>query len=555
MEWFKPVKAHVTVMRGYLEASNLSRELVTRDIETVFLKPCAAIIHIVGEHGSLYGLLGVDKYSFMELFDNLVKIEEVEPDETLIPGELLFCTEDFSLPPIIRAPRIHRQCVLVVIVASPIIDTPYGSFDTRLVARIFASCNNPRRAINIVAQYAYIKTPLVKYTLREAVEEALGKKDQPIVNTLEALRTLLRPVKPDKIIITPLEVHMDQVEGVIHLGEILDPLLEPTGQEYRLPLSHGHILVVGATGSGKSTTLARLAQESSRHVKTIILDWTGEHIETLGQLPGAEIVEPGETYTIPLRTPWDTVPGVVEKIAYYVETTWGTTLTPLQYRLLVSALTRIDNPTPQTIIITLNGLGNHNRRDIRQSADALISRLIPLQQHNHIYDPATRPPLTIENTKGNPVIINLSGIKTTHTRMLTAQLILYNLLQQIRETRTPTHILVDEAHNYLKQTRETPPPVIKAYLEYRKYNAKITIATSNTTIIPPEITQNTTVLITHRLPSITQTKPIIDILLANPQQKPILTETLRTLPTGTTLTTTPWQQKPAITQIHPPKTP
>ncbi|RLG40148.1 MAG: hypothetical protein DRN78_05875, partial [Thermoproteota archaeon] len=129
MEWFKPVKAHVTVMRGYLEASNLSRELVTRDIETVFLKPCAAIIHIVGEHGSLYGLLGVDKYSFMELFDNLVKIEEVEPDETLIPGELLFCTEDFSLPPIIRAPRIHRQCVLVVIVASPIIDTPYGSFD------------------------------------------------------------------------------------------------------------------------------------------------------------------------------------------------------------------------------------------------------------------------------------------------------------------------------------------------------------------------------------------------------------------------------------------
>ncbi|RLI01469.1 hypothetical protein DRO31_06400, partial [Candidatus Bathyarchaeota archaeon] len=121
--------------------------------------------------------------------------------------------------------------------------------------------------------------------------------------------------------------------------------------------------------------------------------------------------------------------------------------------------------------------------------------------------------------------------------------------------RTPTHILVDEAHNYLKQTRETPPPVIKAYLEYRKYNAKITIATSNTTIIPPEITQNTTVLITHRLPSITQTKPIIDILLANPQQKPILTETLRTLPTETTLTKTPWQQKPAITQIHPPRTP
>lgn len=112
-------------MRGYLEASNLSRELVTRDIETVFLKPGAAIIRIVGEHGSLYGLLGVDEYSFMELFDNLVKIEEVEPDETLIPGEL-FCTEDFSLPPIIRAPRIHRQCVLVVIVASPIIDNPTG---------------------------------------------------------------------------------------------------------------------------------------------------------------------------------------------------------------------------------------------------------------------------------------------------------------------------------------------------------------------------------------------------------------------------------------------
>lgn len=84
----------------------------------------------------------------MELFDNLVEIEEVEPDETLIPGEL-FCTEDFSLPPLIRAPRIHRQCVPVVIVASSIIDTPYGSFGTKLVARILASCSNPRWAINI----------------------------------------------------------------------------------------------------------------------------------------------------------------------------------------------------------------------------------------------------------------------------------------------------------------------------------------------------------------------------------------------------------------------
>ncbi len=233
---------------------------------------------------------------------------------------------------------------------------------------------------------------------------------------------------------------------------------------------------------------------------------------------------------------------------------WKTKLTPLQYRLLVSALTRIDNTTPQAITITLNNLSNHNRKDIRQSADALISRLIPLQQQDHIYNPKTRPPLTIENIKGNPAIINLSKIKATHTKTLVAQLILYNLLQQLRKTKTPAHILVDEAHNYLKQSKETQPPIIKAYLEYRKYNTRITIATSNANTIPPEITQNTTTIITHRLPTITQAKTIADTILSNPQQKPILIETLRTLPTGTTLVTTPWHPQPTITKIHPPRT-
>ncbi len=324
MGWFRPVKVHVSVMRSYDFANNQSRNYydgyyvkMSNIVASTLLKPKAAVVHVVSEKGSVYGLLGIDKYSFMELFDGLIRVRELggKEREEWVP-ETVFCTEQQDLPTFVRAPRVHRYCKLVVIVATPVIRKTLSFFNTRLIARVYASCQDPLRALNIIAQYTYVKTPLKKYDLEDALKEILNAEEYSLVNTLEALRTPLKPVKPDDVVITPLEVNTRPIEGTIRLGEILDPLLEPIGEEYKLPLGHGHTLIAGATGTGKSTTLAKLAQEESRHVKTIILDWTGEHTETLGQSPQAEVIEPGETHSIPLRTPWDTIADVVEKIAY-----------------------------------------------------------------------------------------------------------------------------------------------------------------------------------------------------------------------------------------------
>ena len=149
IEWFKPVKAHVTIIRNYNLASNLNKSTydgfhinITSTTETMFLKPNALIIHVVSEHGSIYGLLGIDKHSFTELFDNLVKIEELEyRDVTNLLPDKIFCTEHQDLPSTIRAPRIHWRCKLVIMVASPIIDQAF--FKTRLVARIYTSREKP----------------------------------------------------------------------------------------------------------------------------------------------------------------------------------------------------------------------------------------------------------------------------------------------------------------------------------------------------------------------------------------------------------------------------
>ena len=94
---------------------------------------------------------------------------------------------------------------------------------------------------------------------------------------------------------------------------------------------------------------SKIAQETAKHCQVIILDWTGEYTNTLQNNPQTQVITPGQTRTIPLKTAGETPLQVVEKIAYYLETTWNQPITPLQYRLLLTTITRIDNPTPTTI--------------------------------------------------------------------------------------------------------------------------------------------------------------------------------------------------------------
>lgn len=159
------------------------------------------------------------------------------------------------------------------------------------------------------------------------------------------------------------------------------PLPEPTENPYKLPARHGHILVVGATGSGKSTISARLALESMRHAKTIILDWAREHVEALVDKPGAQVIVPGQTHSIPLKTSWGIIPDIVEKTSYYcidnieypdnTTTIPTTSLSPNKNRQLY---------TPSTSHNTKK-LTNNDKKDVRRSADALVSRLI--YHHNN----------------------------------------------------------------------------------------------------------------------------------------------------------------------------
>ncbi len=539
-------KAHITITRELREAEN---KPITLNPNTVsFLALNTAIIHLIEENKSIYGLINIHPRIVEELFNNLIKLKPIHPPRI----EELYSTQTYKLPPLITPSKPHQNTSLAIILTT----TYDHELGVTLKAKIYAKTKtinkNRQYELNVIAQYGTIEQEPVKYSsLQETINDTklTGSK----IYTRKALLTLLKP-QPKQTITTPLEINLNPIpQGKIPLGEILNPLLEPTHQIYKLPINHGHTLIIGATGTGKSTTLAKIAQETTKYNQVIILDWTGEHIKTFQENPQTQIITPGKTHTIPLKTGNETPLQVVEKIAYYIETTWNQPITPLQYRLLLTTITRIDNPTPTTIIIALKNMQTHNRRDIRQSADALISRLIPLTENQHLYTPIEKPPITLQEIKGNPTIINLSPITPTHIKTLTAQLILHTLLQQTKQTLKPIHILIDEAHNYIKQTQTTQPAIIQAYLEYRKYNVKITIATSNAIQIPKEITQNTNTLITHRIPNITQAKTITDYLITNPKQQHLYIETLRTLPTGTAIITSP-QTPPTIIKINPPNT-
>ncbi|RLE98047.1 MAG: hypothetical protein DRJ96_02125, partial [Thermoprotei archaeon] len=62
----------------------------------------------------------------------------------------------------------------------------------------------------------------------------------------------------------------------------------------RIRIVQGHILILGRSGSGKSNTARVIAQEASRRVPVLLLDWSGEH----AVLSGFRRLAPGDGFSL-----------------------------------------------------------------------------------------------------------------------------------------------------------------------------------------------------------------------------------------------------------------
>ncbi len=249
--------------------------------------------------------------------------------------------------------------------------------------------------------------------------------------------------------------------------------------------------------------------------------------------------------SIPLKD----VEQFIDRLGYYIETIWRSPLTPLQRRILLSTISKIEGLTVDRLLHAFSSWLSSDRRDYIQSADALISRLSILVPLKNVFDPS-KP--RIELPRNGILVIDLSSIEPTYLRKVAAHALLYTLLRRARAARRGLVVAIDEAHNLLDT--DSRNIVIEAFLEYRKFGIEMILATSSFTDLPRQIVENTSVVIAHRIPSLRQAEAVADLFGSTRREKEMWIETLRTLRTGIAAVITRNSIYPMLVEIDPPTT-
>ena len=112
IEWYMVEKAHITVMRELKEVENKLTTPIPR--APSFLAPNTAIIHVMREDNSIYGLINIHPKIIEELYNNLIKHKPTSPPRI----NELYSTETYKLPPLITPPKPHKNTILAIILAS-----------------------------------------------------------------------------------------------------------------------------------------------------------------------------------------------------------------------------------------------------------------------------------------------------------------------------------------------------------------------------------------------------------------------------------------------------
>ena len=388
---------------------------------------------------------------------------------------------------------------------------------------------------------------LREYSFREFLEGKVSKSGA-YVFTLEAFRVLAKPFG-GTIVRTPLTLNTKPVSGGrIVLGEVLDYLGYPTGGKYSVKVGQMHSLIVGTTGSGKTTSAARFALETSRvHVKTVVLDWTGEYSSMLN----AKVFQPDSDFSLPLKTL--SVRVVFEILKYHAETMWNTVLSPMQYSILRKAVYKAQGNSGE-IFYTVEKELNSSRRDVRQASNALLNKLEPVRNVLRQLCNNMNPPLSVKNLP-KLSIVNLGVYETAGEKALAAQLILHSLIAQLRNTisKQPLlHIVLEEARHNLKPHMDLPTLIEEALIEHRKHGINLTLVTSNPNL-PQTVTLNTQLILVHRANTLQAAMKQAELVSPAPQLTPSYAKHIRQLPTGQAIAVSTNQPQPTLIQIKPPR--
>ncbi len=351
----------------------------------------------------------------------------------------------------------------------------------------------------------------------------------------------------------------------IRLGKVLNSSEKEAGC-FSLSLNalNRHVIILGSTGSGKSTTAKIMVYELSRkRIPTLVLDWTGEYVDSLlARLDNVEVLRPGSNFSIDFFTrksedKEEIVSEWLSTLNYYVYTVWGEQLTALQRRVLLEGLNQLIDVSSPSFKVLQQKLFELEESESQfrvagwiQSIEAVVSRIQPLTygKSAEIFDNET---LKLDfwcffHERTN--IIDLSHLNE-ETKVLFCHVFSKKLFDFVkkwfRDSRQLNLVyIIDEAQNIVPQlVRQETLSVLgileKYALELRKYGVGLVTITSRPSLISKNVMASGNTIITHKLvwkedvDRMSETLGLIDPENWRPSDK--FKQLLKTLPIGQAL--------------------
>lgn len=267
---------------------------------------------------------------------------------------------------------------------------------------------------------------------------------------------------------------------------------EPT-QSFFIPYNSflRHALIVGSTGSGKTTTASRIAAELSKYSKVVVIDWNGEYLRLLNS---------GIHYRVSPTNPIPLVGDDLEEVVNVFEEVLS--LTPPQAFILERAL---GNKVPEDITEVLDRV----EECVEESRWFLESKLSLLRKLSTISKPkyakvfgwgGVSKFLKLLASSEGPIIADVSSLNDSTARKL-ASLFVLKLAEYIKLrglVKNDLNLVVDEVHNLIGMNEGF---LSRLHAEVRKLGIGLVIITQSPSIISKGILTNTNVKVVHTLKS------------------------------------------------------
>jgi energy-coupling factor transporter ATP-binding protein EcfA2 len=331
-------------------------------------------------------------------------------------------------------------------------------------------------------------------------------------------------------------------EGDIRLGTI-----QSTKIVAKLKLEHvqKHILIVGATGSGKSTTASIIAREVSREgVGVFIADWHGEYKELLRDLDNVAYANPMEG-SIPEFLNMKSIMEH-EPLAFIEILESALELTPPQAHILEEAMKeflrkKIVNLHEIDALIDVIQNTPLVARWIAESREALIRKLKVLSSEYLKVKWSNMRELPV--IRGGIMIFDISAIPNTRVKKILVSIAIKSatLKAQHNEIVKPLLIIVDEAHNIFTKDN----PISNLVAEVRKWGIGFIIVTQSPSSLSSVVLKNTNTRIVHALKSTADVKTILGLLILKKEYKKVISS----LKPGEALVVVPELAEPVLVKI------